>query len=119
MKKTLAVVLGTALLVVPFATRSDAVEIKPVVKAPSAKYVPADPNMSRLTDCEDFDIQPCWTLDEGQYRIVYSYDPYRSKRVVLCKAEDGGPKLPCLSKRNNKVLRGEPVTRNYFWRKTF
>lgn len=76
----------------------------------------ADPNMSRMVNCEDYDIQPCWTYDEGSYRIVLSYEPYKSVKLSLCAKEDGGPKLPCVWKRNNRVEKGQPVTRNVFWR---
>lgn len=74
-----------------------------------------DPIQARLVDCEDFDVQPCWTVDDGAYRIVMSYKPYRSFKVSLCKAEDGGKKLPCLWRKNNKRSDGI-VTRNYFYK---
>lgn len=34
-----------------------------------------------LPDCEDTMSVPCYTYDEGHWRVVYSYNPYRYKNV--------------------------------------
>lgn len=77
-------------------------------------------HQSKMVGCEDRDVQPCWTYDEGSYRIVYSYEPYSAKAVKLCKQEDGsGSTLPCIWKDNNAGEKPGMQTRNYFWSKTF
>lgn len=87
----------------------------PTHSTPVAKKVHHEPLMMRLVNCEDYDIQPCWTYDDGAYRLVTSYHPYYSIKIrTVCKSEDGGPVLPCISKRNNRVAKGAPITRNLF-----
>ena len=78
--------------------------------------------MSRMVNCEDFDIQPCYTWDEGKWMVVYSYAPYKAVRAYDCKEEDGvakGQKYPCVWKQDNKKPKGhksDPTTRNVFWK---
>lgn len=57
-----------------------------------------DPTRHILADCEDADaIQgPCVTWDKNTWRIIQSYSPYRALTVPQCRAEDGGPDLPCV-----------------------
>jgi hypothetical protein len=88
----------------------------PAITTPAAQRPASEPLMARMVDCEDYNVQPCWTYDEGAYRVVLSYKPYKAVRVVVCKVEDGGPVLPCIGKRNNRVSKGQPVTRNVFSR---
>lgn len=74
---------------------------------------------SAMVNCEDFDIQPCYTYDEGSWRIVLSYNPYKAVKAYDCTAEDGGKKLPCVWKQDNKKPKGhksDPSTRNVFWK---
>jgi hypothetical protein len=82
--------------------------------AVAPKVTKAEPVMMRMVDCESYDIQPCYTYDDGAWRMVISYKPYRMVKLSVCKAEDGGPKLPCIWKKNNRVSKGQPVTRNVF-----
>lgn len=88
----------------------------PTITTPAARTPASEPLMARMVNCEDYDIQPCYTYDDGAWRVVLSYKPYRAVRVVVCKAEDGGPILPCIWKRNNRVAKGQPITRNVFSR---
>jgi hypothetical protein len=81
--------------------------------------VNADPLMARMVNCEDFDIQPCFTWDDGAWRIVLSYSPYKSVKAYDCTAEDGGKKLPCIWRDYNRPAKGkksDPKTRNVFWK---
>lgn len=73
-----------------------------------------EPLMARMVNCEDYDVQPCYTYDEGSYRMVLSYAPYKAVKLSMCKEEDGGPVLPCIWKDNNRVKKGQPITRNVF-----
>lgn len=50
---------------------------------------------SVLTNCEETENTPCVTYDEGQWRKVTSYNPYRYQRISKCKSAKGGPKYPC------------------------
>lgn len=67
---------------------------------------------SKLANCEEMDVQPCFTYDEGKWRVVLSYSPYKAKAVKICKSVFGGDK--CLAKKDNKN-----GTRNYYWGKSF
>ena len=81
---------------------------------PVARTPMREPLMMRMVNCEDYDIQPCYTYDEGAWRMVMSYSPYKAVKLSKCKEEDGGPILPCIWKDNNRVKKGQPVTRNVF-----
>jgi hypothetical protein len=48
-----------------------------------------------LRDCEDTGKPTCYTLDDGVWRVVSSYAPYRSKAVKLCKPLRVS--VPCLT----------------------
>lgn len=81
--------------------------------APSKPTVPSFTTYkSFLRDCEDIDVQPCYTYDSGSWRIVYSYNPYRARRVQLCNAKSSY--IPCLTKSTNSD--GAKV---YKWRNSF
>lgn len=54
---------------------------------------------SFLANCEDIDVQPCYTYDSGKWRIVYSYNPYKSRAVSLCNSKSTN--VPCLTKSTN------------------
>lgn len=69
---------------------------------------------SRLVNCEDHDVQPCWTLDNGALVIVFSYAPYSGRTVKVCPSKGASP-LPCLARRSNARTAGDPTTRNYAW----
>ncbi|HEY0109655.1 MAG TPA: hypothetical protein VGB67_08520 [Fibrella sp.] len=84
------------------------------VSTPTVAKGHTEPLMARMVDCESYDIQPCWTYDEGRYVMVLSYSPYRVVKLSVCKVEDGGPALPCIWRKDNRVPKGEPVTRNVF-----
>lgn len=49
-----------------------------------------------LSNCEDVDTVPCITYDDGKWKRVSSYSPYRAKVVARCKSKNGGPKFPCV-----------------------
>jgi hypothetical protein len=66
-----------------------------VIHHPTTHHKPSHP-MVRMVDCEDVDIQPCITKDEGQWRKVTSYNPYRYIVVKTCKTAKGGPSYPCV-----------------------
>jgi hypothetical protein len=78
--------------------------------APVAAVVPTTTGsvkVSRMVDCEDQDVQPCITLDDGRWRLVYSYSPYTSTVIRKC-GRDVGP--PCFRHRMD--------TYEYVWRWT-
>lgn len=74
------------------------------------------PRMSRLVNCDEWEIQPCWMERNGVFLILRSYGPYNAYEVEICKAEDGGPILPCLWQKDNADKDGGISTRNFFWR---
>ncbi|OKI54528.1 hypothetical protein [Micromonospora sp. CB01531] len=42
-----------------------------------------------LPDCEDVEgVTPCYTFDEGEWRVVESYSPYRAITLPECATED-------------------------------
>lgn len=49
-------------------------------------WVSVSPFHPLLWNCEDRDVTSCYTFDEGQWRVVKSYDPYSYTAVKLCKA---------------------------------
>lgn len=49
-----------------------------------------------MADCEDTGKTPCITYDDGKWRKVDSYSPYRARVVAQCKSVKGGPKYPCV-----------------------
>lgn len=55
-----------------------------------------------LGDCEDDNPPVCFMKDEGQWRVVTSFDPYRFRAVSLCNARRSN--LPCLTK--GRTVRG-------------
>lgn len=69
---------------------------------------------TRLTNCEDVDRTPCWTFDDGAYRVVTSYAPYRSHTVRLCLR--GQTRGTCLSRL---VRAAHYPTRAYLWTNRF
>lgn len=50
---------------------------------------------SVLSDCEDTGKPACYTYDDGSWRVVTSYNPYRGKVVKLCKPRKVS--VPCLT----------------------
>lgn len=63
--------------------------------------IPAEAKGSAITvrlmvDCEDTETitVPCVTFDEGQWRMVKSYSPYKYKKLGKCKAFHR--KAPCV-----------------------
>lgn len=86
--------------------------------AAGSREATGDPEMRSIRDCEDLReadgvtrSNPCMTYDEGAWRLVSSYAPYTAEKVVPCKAEDGGPILPCVwTQRRNARTNGW----NYF-----
>lgn len=79
--------------------------------APSKPQVPTvtretqpRPVVSRLGDCEDMEGQtPCVTWDEGEWRVVKSYDPYSFEALPQCSAEDYPAIMPCVWKKKSAV----------------
>lgn len=113
---TYAVIVTTTLLLVgnvPAKATESHADSRSVITPRASKGEPA---MMRMVNCEEYDVQPCYTYDEGAWRMVTSYNPYRAVRLYVCKAEDGGPKLPCIWTKKNRVAKGQPVTRNVFTR---
>lgn len=57
----------------------------------------------RVPDCEDTDgpVTPCVTVDDGRWRLVTSYAPYRYRTLHVCVTKDEigsrivGP-VPCV-----------------------
>lgn len=72
---------------------------------------------SRLVNCEDHDVQPCWTLDDGALIIVLSYAPYTAHSATVCPSK-GAATLPCLARKVNPRTAGDPTTRNYAFGRT-
>lgn len=111
----LALALSVGLYLYP----AEAHAATPTMAVPTSGTMPyrqaySEPTMYRLVNCEDYDIQPCYTYDEGQWRMVASYYPYKYVKLYKCTAEDGGKYLPCIWKDNNRVGKGQPKTRNVF-----
>jgi hypothetical protein len=50
---------------------------------------------SILMNCEETERTPCVTYDDGIWRKVSSYNPYRYQKINKCKTAHGGPKYPC------------------------
>jgi hypothetical protein len=67
----------------------------------SALCGPHGATVVRYTDCEDSLKVPCITQDDGAWRKVTGYHPYRSTTVRVCT--NGAPVRPCLDvhKRNS------------------
>lgn len=84
-------------------TRADA-------SAAPATHVHVVQHATRLTNCEDVDRTPCWTFDDGAYRVVTSYGPYRSHTVRLCLR--GQTRGNCLSRLTRAA---HYPTRAYLW----
>lgn len=57
------------------------------------------PVSARFFDCEDRQRIPCITFDEGEWRVVDSYSPYRFIPLPQCDAEDYPTVTPCVWKR--------------------
>lgn len=113
----LAIILTGTVLTLTTPAESHAASLAhatPTVTHTPASKAAREPLMARMVNCEDYDIQPCYTYDDGAWRMVLSYTPYKSVKLNRCKEEDGGPILPCIWKDNNRVKKGQPVTRNVF-----
>lgn len=85
--------------------------------APAAAVTPVHGggrHLSVMADCEDANIQPCITYDEGQWRRVDSYRPYTAHRVRTCKAASGAGTLPCVWPH-----RRADGGFSYYWRRRF
>lgn len=65
--------------------------------APSIS-TPTDPIQHNYPDCGD-GPPPCVTWDEHAWHLVHGYEPHRTTILVQCRAEDGGPVLPCVWKQ--------------------
>jgi hypothetical protein len=53
-------------------------------------------------DCEDVETVPCVTVDEGEWRMVTSYRPYRKLSLRVCKSVV--PKnAPCVFTKKNRA----------------
>lgn len=63
---------------------------------------PAPAHFSKLVDCEDMDVQPCFTYDEGKWKVVYSYKPYTAKNVKVCNKAKRNE--ACISKPKNGTV---------------
>lgn len=49
-----------------------------------------------MVDCESYDIQPCYTQDDGIWKIVTSYSPYKAQNMKICAAKISAP---CIEKK--------------------
>jgi hypothetical protein len=102
--------LGTALLIAPFVGKH-----QPMGKNGITHFAnKGEPRMSRLVNCDETNIQPCWMERGDIYFIVRSTMPWNAYEVIQCAVEDGGPVIPCIWKDNNKEEYGN-ITRNFFW----
>lgn len=54
-----------------------------------------------LPDCEDEQTTPCVTLDEGTWREVTSYQPYKFDPLAVCDVEDYPTNVPCVWKKQH------------------
>lgn len=111
----IAAILSAVLYCLP----DEAHAATPTMAVPTSGTMPyvqahTEPTMYRLVNCEDYDIQPCYTYDGGQWRMVVSYYPYKYVKLYKCTEEDGGKYLPCIWKDVNKVAKNAPKTRNVF-----
>lgn len=71
---------------------------------PPNRETQPQPIVSRYGDCEDMEgSTPCVTYDEGQWRLVSSYDPYSFTALVQCSAEDYPKIMPCVWKHKSTV----------------
>ncbi len=110
----LSALLGIFTVVVQYNSTPAPVSIGAFKPASTTKA----PAMARMVNCEDYDIQPCFTYDSGKIYIVTSYSPYRSTKLDKCIEEDASGKqtLPCIWKDYNKVGKGQPRTKNVFFK---
>jgi hypothetical protein len=106
----LLAILGTYSAVVSYFDTPAPVSINAYKAASTTKT----PHMARMVNCEDYDIQPCFTYDDGHWRVVTSYMPYASYTLYRCTEEDGGARIPCIWKDYNKVAKSQPRTKNVF-----
>lgn len=85
--------------------------------APAAQATTHRPvvHSSAMVNCEDFDVQPCWTTDDDGLRVVLSYQPYTGHVVRMCPVKVTAAATPCLSRGLNRTPKGEPHTRNLRW----
>lgn len=97
--KTRAMFIGTAILAITHAVVGIGAVIDGATAAGHKGYF-----ASRLVlrgDCEDIETVPCVTVDEGEWRMVTSYRPYRKLSLGVCKSIV--PKnAPCVFTRKNK-----------------
>lgn len=111
MRKTIAFAAVALLAVAGCSTPSEKrASVKPTATpAPtqSAKRV-IEPGEWRMPDCEDFnpidepERLPCLTSDLGEWRVVYTYEPYHALVVPACDGEDGPSFLPCALKNTGR-----------------
>ena len=59
-------------------------------------WSPVKHTKTTLINCEETERTPCITFDDGKWRKVDSYSPYRAKVVSKCKSAKGGPNYPCV-----------------------
>lgn len=79
-----------------------------VTQAEPAQGRPAPVKVSSLVDCEDQNVQPCITFDDGKWRLVLSYQPYTARVVKKCASP---AVTPCFRHFHD--------TYHYLWRTTF
>lgn len=56
---------------------------------------------TRFHDCGDGDA-PCVTFDEGEMRLVGSYQPYAYTTLNRCDVEDYPTNMPCVLKNQDR-----------------
>lgn len=61
-------------------------------------WTPVKHSKTVLINCEDTTRTPCITFDDGKWKRVDSYTPYRASVISKCKSVNGGPKYPCAIK---------------------
>jgi len=72
--KTLALVIA--------ATTAGLALTQTATAADTLEAVKTAPEVITFTDCEDNEQTPCYTLDEGRWVIVTSYDPYEATEMT-------------------------------------
>jgi hypothetical protein len=85
--------MGAVLLAVPLSKNAEAWESRKL-----------SIHMTKVADCEDTGKPVCYTYDEGEWRIVTSYNPYKAKSVKLCTKKGAG------------CLIGKGSVRTYIWK---
>lgn len=100
---TAALVLGVSLAACTPPKAQPLAEPIPSPSYPGRETQP-QPVDTRFPDCGDSDA-PCVTYDEGEMRLVGSYQPYAYTALPHCDAEDYPTNMPCVLKHQDRRAR--------------